>query len=386
MAPKKLKNSRATNSTAAAVAACEDLMLCVLARLPVKSICRFKSVCKHWNHLLSNQEFVKMQFKLSSESKNQSFIIYRIDKNGRNHISVFNIESNEKKAKILDHPLNFTSIVGCCNGLVCIELGQAFVLWNPAMSLSKIVAPSKDRGVFESASLGFGYDAEVDDFKVVRIICLRCKGRSRMCVSWVDVYSANLDSWTTIDPGFQFSELWFYWIDNNATVNGNPCWFGKVDKVGVIEDVLIYFDMSKLVFKIVPLSSLDYNQAELDIKVVDSNGSLGALVFTWGKQEDIYWKLWNWEPRERIEYVDSWVFDDGEQIWTKSHSVGPIKVKMDLVLRSLKDGRVLGVRPNGKLIVFNKETKCVKGLFNVGHDFEIYDYTESLAYIQGMEH
>ncbi|KAL3628758.1 hypothetical protein CASFOL_027804 [Castilleja foliolosa] len=89
---------------------------------------------------------------------------------------------------------------------------------------------------------------------------------------------------------------------------------------------------------------------------------------------------------ERIEYVDCWVFDDGEQIWTKSHSVGPIKEKiMNWVLRCLKDGRVLGKRPNGELIVFNSETKCVEDLFYIGHNFEIYDYTASMAYIKGME-
>ncbi|KAL3628754.1 hypothetical protein CASFOL_027800 [Castilleja foliolosa] len=388
MPPKKLKSSRATNiATAAAVAACEDLMLCVLARLPVKSIIRFKSVCKSWNHLLSTQEFVKLQFKLSSESKNQSFLVRTVDWKRRNTISVFNIESNEKKAKILDNSLNYTpvgfKIVGCCRGLVCIGIGQGFILWNPAMNLSKVVSPLKDHGVFESASLGFGYDAEGDDFKVVRIVFL--KKKSVMCVSWVEVYSVNSDSWTTINPGFQFSELLIYWIDNNVTVNGNPYWFGMVDKFDVIKDFLICFDMSKLVFKIVPLLSLDYNVAQLDLKFVDLNGSLGALVFTWAEDEDIYSENWNQENEERIEYVDYWVFDDGEQIWTKSRRVGPIEVKMGRVLRSLKDGRILSRCPKGQLIVFNTETNLVKGLFNVGHEFGIYDYTASLAYIQGME-
>ncbi|KAL3628767.1 hypothetical protein CASFOL_027813 [Castilleja foliolosa] len=295
--------------------------------------------------------------------------------NGNNElISVFNIESNEKKAKILDHPFDYTQvridIVGCCRGLVCIKRGKGLVLWNPAMNLSKTLSPLKDH---ESESLGFGYDAEVDDFKVVRIVWLKKYGKFGICVSCVEVYSVNSDSWTTIDPGL-FSELSISWINNRVTVNGNPCWFGRND---VIKDLLIIcFDMSKLVFKIVTLSNLDYNKAKQGIEIVDLNGSLGALVVTWKDR---------WENMERIEYVDYWVYDDGEQIWTKSHSVGPIEVKMNRVLRCLKDGRVLGMQPKGQLIVFNSETKCVKGLFNVGHKIEIYDYAASLAYIQGME-
>ncbi|KAL3628740.1 hypothetical protein CASFOL_027786 [Castilleja foliolosa] len=394
MPPKKLKNSQATNiATAAAVAACEDLMLCVLARLPVKSIIRFKSVCKSWDHLLSTQEFVKKQFKLSKESKKQSFLVHRVNRNRSNIISVFNFESDEKKAKILDYPFDYTpvgvgvgvgigigvSIVGCCNGLVCIKRGQEFVLWNPAMNLSKTVSNLKNRRDFEIVSLGFGYDAEVDDFKVVRIGFLEKMIRLRMRVSLVEVYSVNSDSWTTIDPGFQISKLWFDWIDESATVNGNPYWVGKVDVIK--KEVLICFDMSKLVFKIVLLSSLDYKRAEHDIEFVDLNGSLGALIVF-----DFFSRFWRQENEESDAYVNVWVFDDDEQIWTKSHSVGPIEVKIiNRVFRCLNDGRVLGMNPKRQLIVFNSETKCVKGLFNDGHCFKIYDYTESLVYIQGME-
>ncbi|KAL3628750.1 hypothetical protein CASFOL_027796 [Castilleja foliolosa] len=377
MASKKSKNNQATNSGAALVD-CEDLMLCVLARLPVKSIIRFKSVCKHWNHLFSTQEFVKTQFKLSNESKNQSFLVHRVNNKNSSNIFVFNTESNEKKAKILDYPFNHThvciSIVGCCNGLVCIKRGKGLVLWNPAMNLSKTLSPLKDH---ESVSLGFGYDAEFDDFKVVRIVWLKNKRNLGMCVGCVEVYSVNSDSWTTIDPSSHFSQLSMYWIDNSATVNGNPYWVVNgnpywVRNVEIKDDVLICFDMSKLIFKIVPLSSLDYNKAEQNIEFVDLNGSLGALVVTW-------------ENGERVEYFDTWVFDDGEQIWTKSHCVGTIKAKMDRVFRSLKDGRVLGKLPNGELFMFDSETKFVEGLFNVGHDFKICDYTASLACIQGME-
>ncbi|KAL3628749.1 hypothetical protein CASFOL_027795 [Castilleja foliolosa] len=372
MAPKKSKIKQATNS-GAALAACEDLMLCVLARLPVKSIIRFKSVCKSWNHLLSTQEFVKMQVKLSSKFKNQFFLVHTVHWNRSNTISVFNIESNEKKAKILDTRVRI-NIVGCCNGLVCIERGQELVLWNPAMNLFKTVSLLKDHTYIQRESLGFGYDAEGDDFKVVRIVFLLENLGFRKFVSCVEVYSVNSDSWTTINPGFRFSELTICRIDSCATVNvnGNPYWVGKVE--GHKKDLLICFDLSKLVLKIVRLSSLDYKRAEHDIDFVDLNGSLGALVFTWKNEE-------------RIEYVDSWVFDDGERIWTKSHRVGPIKVKINQFLRSLKDGRVLGKLPNGQLIVFNSETECVEDLFNVRHDFfEIYEYTASLAYIQGMVH
>ncbi|KAL3624724.1 hypothetical protein CASFOL_031392 [Castilleja foliolosa] len=359
----KLENNLSTNSAAAALVACEDLMLCVLSRLPVISICRFRSVCKSWNHLLSTQEFIKMQFMLSSGYKNRSFLVHRVDKNERHTISVYNFESNEKN---FVHPFIHTriDIVGCCRGLVCIRRGKGFIFWNPAMNLSKTVSPLQDHhGDDFKVSLGFGYDAEGDDFKVVRILLKDKSGLNhriwRMCVSCVEVYSVNSDSWTTIDPGFQFNNVP---KRSDAIVNGNPYWVVKVDG----NDVLICFDMSKFIFKIVPLSTLDYEKVKpVDVEFVDLNGSLGAFVFTWCNG-----------------LVNVWVFDNVEQVWTKSHSV-----KMNRNLRCLKYWRVLGLRmlPKGQLIVFNSETKFVKDLFNFVHDFEIYVYTPSLAYIQGME-
>ncbi|KAL3620320.1 hypothetical protein CASFOL_035232 [Castilleja foliolosa] len=337
MAPKKLENNLSTNS-GAALAACEDLMLCILPRLPVQTICRFKSVCKSWNHLLSTQEFIKLQFKLSTGFKNRSFLVNRVDENKRYTISVYNFESNEK---IFYHPYIRTRI----------DI-------NPAMNmLSKTVSPLKNHGVYEKVSLGFGYDAKGDDFEVVRIL-LKYKSvyDKRTCVSCVEVYSVNSDSWTTIHPGFQFINVP---NQSDVTVNGNPYWLVRVDK----NDVLICFDMSKLIFKIVPLSTLDYEKVKQDLEFVDWNGSLGAIVLTWTDMS-----------------INVWVFDNVEQVWTKCRSV---KMNRDVLYSEF--GRRMGTRPKGRLSMFNSGTKCVKDLFSFGRNFANYDYTPSLAYIQGME-
>ncbi|KAL3642416.1 hypothetical protein CASFOL_013231 [Castilleja foliolosa] len=148
MSPKRTRSNPNRNGSIALVDCVfpEEIMLCILTRLPVKSILRFKSVCKPWDELFSTREFMKMhQVQYSSDPKNQSFIIH----NSAEYMSLFEIESDETKPTILEYPHPKTrnmEIVGSCNGLICLgrpHLGPGnIVLWNPAMKLFKFVRPS----------------------------------------------------------------------------------------------------------------------------------------------------------------------------------------------------------------------------------------------------
>ncbi|KAL3628751.1 hypothetical protein CASFOL_027797 [Castilleja foliolosa] len=379
------KKSRIANAMASSVLPEDVIMYCILTRLPVKSILRCKSVCKLWLKFLSSPEFIQLhQAQFSRVPKNQSFIIHRTKSSwsDRNTTSLFSIESGDKNPTILNHPLDgyYRDIVGCCNGLVCLKPRASsldrFVLWNPALKLFKNVFLNPP-GVGERLSLGFGYDTEADDYKVVSIVCLKnhrimerlmkvMRLEVSMKVIRVEVYSVNSDSWTIIDPGFRFS---VFRLKSDVSVNGNPYWLAKFDE----EKVLVCFDVSKSVFNILPVSTL-YLEAKVNVKLVDWNGRLGALCCT-GVKKGV------------IKSLDAWVFDEYEQIWIKTYTVGPVEAIVDMFLQFTKNGEILGVRRDGKLFVLNPESGCVEGVFNgarKGESFEIYECTESLVYIEGM--
>ncbi|KAL3642401.1 hypothetical protein CASFOL_013256 [Castilleja foliolosa] len=373
----------------------EELMLCILTRLPVKTIIRFKSVCKPWFHLFSTPEFKKLhQTQFSSDPKNQSFIVHTFDRQynePKNQFSIFNIESGQKRPTILDHPFAqkielYT--VGCCNGLVCIRRGHEIVLWNPAMKLSKTI-PLKDCAPFKMASLGFGYDATGDDFKVVMILT-NIDG-DPIDITSAEIYSVNLGSWISIDTGIQFS-----WCPekNNLIVNGNMYW----DNVLVDGDmVLVCFDVLELVFKFVPVSTTYWDGMDeetetkwRDVKLDDWNGALSTLIINFEIEENVGPP--GTKCCARVECFEVRVFDDIERIWRKKHTFGPIEVDGFRVLRCIKNEKILGLTSYDKLIVLDLETGSVKELFdgasadaNIGNMFEVYGYTESLTYINGME-
>ncbi|KAL3628733.1 hypothetical protein CASFOL_027779 [Castilleja foliolosa] len=369
----------------------EDVMLCILTRLPVKTILRFKSVCKPWCNLFSTPEFRKLHHgQFSRDPKNQSFILHSFRKfsNPVNKFSIFSIESNKKKPTIVDHPFAHTQNIeldtlGCCSGLVCLRIGQDIVLWNPAMKLSKNV-PIKACGPLEIVSLGFGYDAAGDDFKVVKIIGKKrdIEDQLGMSVTSVEIYSVSLDSWIAINVGFQFSEF----RDKNVLiVSGNPYWFACVD--GNL--VLVCFDVMELVFKIVPTINcgLDEEKKTL-IHLVDWNGALGSVSY-FNKSAIVENLGLNcFTHCARFNSLCVWVFDVGERVWRKIHIFGPTeKVDVFRVFLCTKNEKVLGAFSSGTLFVLDLETGCVNNLFDGvcnGESFYVYGYTESLTYIKGM--
>ncbi|GFP95432.1 hypothetical protein PHJA_001687500 [Phtheirospermum japonicum] len=187
-----------------------------------------------------------------------------------------------------------------------------------------------------------------------------------MRINGFELYSVNSGSWRTIEVGFQFGA---FQTKSDLIVNGNPYWVAMMDE----NEVLVCFDVTKLAFEIVSLLTLDHDE-DAEVELVDWNGCLGALVFS--------------RESERVEYVDVWVFDDVEQIWRKVRTFGPIEMNVYRFLLCLKNGKILGERPDSKLFVFDTETGCVNELFygaRQSEAFEIYGYTESLAYIKGMD-
>ncbi|GFP95445.1 hypothetical protein PHJA_001688800 [Phtheirospermum japonicum] len=111
----------------------------------------------------------------------------------------------------------------------------------------------------------------------------------------VDVYSVNSDTWTKIEPGFQF-----HMIETNSdgAVNGNPYWDAVVEKnesAKIFDGV--YFDVSEMVFKTVPRTNF-YRKGHR-LNYVDWNGTIGVLMYTKDEEE------------MKVNSVEVWVFDEG---------------------------------------------------------------------------
>ncbi|XP_076891867.1 F-box/kelch-repeat protein At3g23880-like [Bidens hawaiensis] len=200
-----------------------EIILEILLRLPVESVLRCKSVCKSWYSLISDPHFVKCHLAISTRSNyyRQHRLVFNYTE--RNIIkfdnsSVFStnqgtrIEScnlhdvlydnSVNNALELDypfkHPSKRVSIVGSCNGLVCIDVDKdVLYIWNPSTRISYRLPPtgtSRNR-VGWYVLYGFGYDESTDDYKVVELY----NRFIEPCETFIKIYSLKGGNWKNID-------------------------------------------------------------------------------------------------------------------------------------------------------------------------------------------
>ncbi|PWA83181.1 F-box associated interaction domain-containing protein [Artemisia annua] len=185
-----------------------EIILEIMLKLPVESLLRCKSVCKEWYSLISDQSFIKTHYTLSS-TNNINYEHHRLIYNTfeqRNNLKVCPLsnlmfDKSVNNALLLENPLQQTrsqriSIVGSCNGLVCllVEDDNNLFISNPCTRTSNILPCSKQGAVSWGVSYGFGYDEMTHDYKVVKI--RRCKP------TWsywgTMIYSVKAGSWKKI--------------------------------------------------------------------------------------------------------------------------------------------------------------------------------------------
>lgn len=136
-----------------------DIIFEILARLPVKSLMRFRCVCKSWSYLISDPYLAKRHLSYAERGITEisSRLIYSMDPpRSLDHEALKDLKDHVDghfANRELDFPVMFPdysdlqkSIVGCCNGLICILVqGVNFILWNPCTRYSKVLPRTQFR-------------------------------------------------------------------------------------------------------------------------------------------------------------------------------------------------------------------------------------------------
>ncbi|GAB2298407.1 hypothetical protein Dimus_032472 [Dionaea muscipula] len=240
----------------------EELLVEILARLPVKSLLRFKCVCKTWFSLIGSEYFVEnhlsarsMIFKnynfenlLLAYYTNSEFMWLRFSAADFNTLI-------HRKYKIVLSPANRNrscKFAGSCNGIVCllvqdrvgIKHHQSILLWNPATGELKALQHENRIHV-----LGFGFDPKTNDYKVMLISYLLVNESKH-----VSVYSSRSDSWKSVEVGFRHKSSCNPFLQTTTTSSGGRMlnWLGsEIDPL--YRRKVISFDLSDEVIVITPL-------------------------------------------------------------------------------------------------------------------------------------
>ncbi|KAJ1703996.1 hypothetical protein LUZ63_003775 [Rhynchospora breviuscula] len=221
-------------STAAEIPldAIENIML----RLPVKSIRRFRGVCKAWASLMSGPDFIYRHLENQRSICNGIVALGRINKKQYNtyFFSDYSMESiccirtmHFKFPHGFTHTTPSYEISNSCNGLVCVYNENFASVINPTIQETVQLPKSLNfpKHANNEVSVGLGYDDCLDTYKIVRMMKHNITVNSGIRYEVMDLGSANCN-WrllgcitgyrvvSLIPPVFVHGAI--YWLISNS--------------------------------------------------------------------------------------------------------------------------------------------------------------------------
>uniref|UniRef100_A0A7N2MJ16 F-box domain-containing protein n=1 Tax=Quercus lobata TaxID=97700 RepID=A0A7N2MJ16_QUELO len=253
----------------------DEIALEILARLPVKSLLRFRCVCKSWYSSIATPNFIYNNLLYCKcNDHNPGFFIHMPKTTcpmvsfRRPHSQICTVASDRTFETTSEFriPFSFQSgyphFVGSCNGILCItdfvtSKSKDVYLWNPSIRKFKRL-PDTCLTQLRTVRLGFGYDSLNNDYKIVRI--------SRTCAKpmlplEVEVYSLSSNSWKRVGLGISWrSNAVFHKFNCTLTfpfVSGNLHWMIEMIEGGgqerLFTSIILSFDVNSEKFKELPL-------------------------------------------------------------------------------------------------------------------------------------
>ncbi|CAN1250672.1 F-box/kelch-repeat protein At3g06240 [Linum perenne] len=267
----------------------EEIVIDILTRLPIKSILRFKSVSKLWSTLSTNPHFTAAHLRRSS-STNPLFIVQH-DTPGDFRTSIF-----DANFTVLQHDLPMPenrldygspSILGSCNGLLCIEFCSDYILlWNPATKLFRQVPSFNLKSPFTHLTrfvpigerTGFGFNSEIEDYKLVKFAMFYYKDRrSEDQMIWdglevkAVVFSWKTWSWKILKDAHIPAAKY----DNQVAANGHLYWIGSRD--GMMTDFVLEFNFVNDSFRTIEWSDDHHLGRERMMNRLDMNTRIAVI-------------------------------------------------------------------------------------------------------------
>ncbi|EYU24892.1 hypothetical protein ABFS82_13G026500 [Erythranthe guttata] len=364
-----------------------DLLSEILVKLPVKTLIRFTAVSKSWRSIITSAAFIASH--LSNNSENQTLLLTRHGKHCKlDQFSLlkasengnFGINSSSEIEIPFEFPIDYSRIVGSCDGLVCLSNDMFFrnpsipsiIIWNPSVR-NHIVLPNPTINPIESHNvvLGFG-GLSSNVYKVVRLVYVR-KIDDVGCLSvppQVEIFSLDARrSWRRLIGGVDVTLWALKSMHCRAYVNGVVHWlaYKPFDENQPRRCSILAFDFDNEVFgEVMPPDELAKEASvSLGIFVIeDSLVIVGSNMVSWN-----VWMMKEYCVRES---------------WTKLYTIDLLEEITNFVWFWNSGEALLTIRDLG-LVVYNPETKETKdpGIYGDPYSFFVDNYVESLVLVRG---
>ncbi|XP_039005094.1 F-box/kelch-repeat protein At3g23880-like [Hibiscus syriacus] len=241
----------------------EMLKFEILSKLPVKSLTRFKLVCRDWSSSFHTKLFITKHHQNNLRNNHLNLLLKRSHGNTHDDIYYFSQLSTEKGQNFsVNHNIrlpffenNFYAplIYGPCNGLLCLHEFAKVALWNPStrelktLSQSSVQRPPNLGYTAFGLCFGFGYDPQTDDYKIVRFVVNYVVDDGYEDSTQVELYSLKSDSMTEIVVPYEGP---YGGVVFNTYVNEFYYW----QALGDSGELVLAFDMADEKFSTLPMT------------------------------------------------------------------------------------------------------------------------------------
>ncbi|KAH6791127.1 hypothetical protein C2S51_006133 [Perilla frutescens var. frutescens] len=358
---------------------CEKILL----MLPVKTLLRFKCVCKQWHNLIESWSFIDRHYRHESNQDRLFFNLLEVDV--RENLS--SPRSEEVPwFSYLDSVMHF---MGPANGLFCeINLRGQMIILNPAMRELKAVPPLPSLSWHDptglqlrSLTFGFGVDPFTGDCKIVAFYRDLFNDDYK---NFVCVYKSSSDSWKfKEDVEWVDSMKRSSWSKSKTFLNGVYYWLVQPFDGGGSFAILA-FDVRTERFREIQVPGGVERLKHFDLDSIQIESEMLACAVKLVTYDDSIGLL-----SDKCEWIDLWVM--GEQgSWTRKFRVGP-RVEGDQLIPICmwKNEALLGDLANSDLIlrhVSTQNVRIVKPPFDYRYLYQnsAFSYKESLVSIKGL--
>ncbi|OVA17700.1 F-box domain [Macleaya cordata] len=283
-----------------------DTVCKILSRLPVKSLMRFKCICKSWQSLIqSDPHFVDLQFSQSKTRPVQLISSAPPVKQGTSFFSADNLleEGTDHGAAIHIATTSWTQpMLKPVNGLICfVDYKEGAVLiynlsTREATPWIKTATVKKEH-MRMYPSYGFGFDPTTKEHKVLCVWENLTNKRLPSCPSdqVCEVLTVGHNSWRWIHevPPYNVHKEPFY-------ANGALYWLSVLGSPdNTLIEVIVAFDVGSEKFRVIPIPNfiLDHPPPTKTFRhsvddLLEVDGHIALLDKTIHDENNVTFKMW----------------------------------------------------------------------------------------------
>nr|WRK57764.1 SLF8a protein [Citrus maxima] len=343
----------------------EDIMIEILSRLSVKSLLRFKCVCRDWCALFENPSFISKH--LRNDDYDRLFVSYMVTNETDDYsyptdslrlfpdetltdISLIDIDFQQPMREFLGGPFD---------GIFCIHgpIDDRLILCNLATKESRTLP--KRRVVFprfcsiSCTIVGFGLDIISNDYKLVMIHTLWNEKRQDLYeFSHVTMYNLRTNCWRdfqSFKSDHYATRVW----SGSFYLDGICYWLSRFRNSD--HPVILSFHLGNDVFE------------EIEEPCIPESGTRILGIYNHSLSLLLSHNIEN--------YYDIWVMKD--KCWIKQLSIGHL-VGVQRPLGFWKNGAFFVLSTNEQLLLYDSNTKEMRDLGVTSFGVSVHIYKESL--------